>query len=113
MNWICALGVLPFYGAGLAGKVVALNGLAFHLFFADVWLFKAYDIAVNFCILLYYNAAVWPNSSVLSLSVCGSACFVANGLFVGKEWVKSCFHVLFVQWPLLAALVVASSRLKT
>ena len=53
---------------------------------------------------------VFKTYSVFSLSLCGSACFLANGYLLKDGWLQLCFHVLLVQWPLLAALVVATNQ---
>lgn len=109
MNWACALGVLPFFALGAVGKIIAINGVAFHLFFADSRNFKAYDVAVNVCIAAYYNCGVYPRPVVHALSAGASLCFLGNYCFLGRGLAKQACHVLLVQWPLLAALAAARS----
>jgi len=112
MTWIDAIGVLQYYAlynVSYQSRIVLINGLLYHglgIFYKNkyILLLKYYDVAINTSIIMY-NGYNYP--SIRPYGLLGCAFFITNSLCTptnhrmlvnyNEEYVRSLFHVIFVQ----------------
>ncbi len=109
---VCMIGLVPFpftgwpFSRGWMGWLVFLNGVATHgawgLELPQQHCLRFYDIAVNVALCVVVNVLTAWQPATAVLTAFALSAYLANSWI--SKWHNAYVHVVFVQWPLCAAL---------
>ena len=118
---ICILGLIPFVFISLNYKsnialLVLINGLLFHSRFIEYLIMRYIDIFCNFLMILYVIYVCKFDYYIYIIIALAIICYIINmytnlidNIFIKYSiniiYIKSIFHVIFVQWILSYGLI--------